>query len=212
LSTRVVLVRHGESLWNAQGRLQGQGGSGLSELGLRQAERVSAYLCERYPDVAAAVGSDLERVSQTALPWLSETGMELRLDQRWREIDVGTWSGLTWAEVQVQDPQRYAAWRSGQDVRRGGGETFAEFRQRTADALHALVEIPGTVVVFSHGGSVRFAVAAALALPPMGEITLGPVANCSVTEIVLDERGPALATYNVHDHLDDLGTLHRSYT
>ena len=68
MTTRLVLVRHGESLWNAEGRLQGQGGTGLSELGHQQAELVAAYLCERFPDVTAVVGSDLQRVAQTAQP------------------------------------------------------------------------------------------------------------------------------------------------
>ena len=212
MATRLVLVRHGESLWNAQGRLQGQGGSGLSELGHQQADLVAAYLCERFGDAAAVVTSDLQRVTETARPWLARTGLEVTVDQRWREIDVGTWSGLTWAQVQEQDPETFHAWREGQDVRRGGGETFAEFRTRTAEAMAGLADLDGTVVVFTHGGSVRFSVAAALELPPMGERALGPAHNCSVTLIGLGDRGAALEAYNLHDHLTDLGTPYRSYT
>ncbi|MPZ74645.1 MAG: histidine phosphatase family protein [Nitriliruptorales bacterium] len=205
VTTRLVLVRHGESEWNAQGRLQGQGGTALSALGRRQSEALAAYLERRFVHFHLVVTSDLQRAVQTAQPWLSRVPMPVRVDTRWREVDVGTWSGLTWAEVQDQDPQRYAAWRDGEDVRRGGGETFAEFRVRTAAAMETLRDTDGTVLVFTHGGSVRFAVAAALGLPPMGERTLAPVHNCSVTEIVLGPDGPSLASYNLHDHLAGVG-------
>lgn len=195
-STRLVLVRHAESEWNAQGRLQGQGGTGLSNLGHRQAAALSLYLQQRFPRVDLVVASDLQRVTETAAPWLARVGLDVRVDKQWREIDVGTWSGLTWAEVQAQDPRRYAAWRDGSDVRRGGGETFAEFRVRTAAAMAALRGAGETVIVFTHGGSVRFAVAAALDLPPMGEVALAPVGNCSVTEVLLTDGTAALAAYN----------------
>lgn len=205
--TRVVLVRHGESLWNAQRRLQGQGGSGLSPLGHRQAKAAAQYLHKAYPDAAAAVASDLERVTQTARPWVAQGGADPDVEVLWREIDVGTWSGLTWPEVEQQDPERYSAWRSGADVRRGGGETFAEFRVRIAKALHALRGIDGTVIVFTHGGSVRFAVAEVLDLPVQGERALAPVDNCSVTEVVLRPDGGTLTAYNLSDHLVGLGTV-----
>ena len=201
VTTRVVLVRHGESEWNAQGRLQGQGGTGLSAVGHQQAVALAAYLERRFPKVDLVVASDLQRVTETAQPWLSRAGLQMRVDPRWREIDVGTGPGLTWAEVEAQDPQRYAAWRGGEDVRRGGGETFAEFRVRTAAAIAPLRDEGGTAVVFTHGGSVRFAVANALDLPPMGERNLAPAHNCSVTEITFTNGVPALAAYNLHDHI-----------
>ncbi len=200
----MVLVRHGESRWNAQGRLQGQGGEGLSNLGHRQAAATAAYLCNRYPDVAAAFGSDLSRAVATAAPWTAASGIAVVPDQRWREIDVGTWSGLTWAEVAQYDPVTLAAWRSGNDVRRGGGETFQELRNRTWGVLQELRSIGRTVLVFTHGGSIRLGVAAALGVPVMGEHTLGQVANCGVTELLLDATSCRLSAYNVRDHLGGL--------
>ena len=204
MTTRVVLVRHGESTWNAQGRLQGQGGAELSERGRRQADATAAYLCRAYPDVTAAFGSDLDRAVETSAPWASASGITITRDPRWREIDVGTWSGLTWAEVEQADPQTLTAWRAGNDVRRGGGETFAELRSRTAEALGELATVGGTVLVFTHGGSIRLGVAAAIGLPVMGEHTLGPVANCGVTELVYEEGRCRLGVYNLHDHLSAL--------
>jgi glucosyl-3-phosphoglycerate phosphatase len=201
VATTVVLVRHGESVWNAEARLQGQGGSGLSALGHAQAQATAAYLQLRYPAVALAVRSDLERVIETAAPWAVGASVEMLVDKQWREIDVGTWSGLTWDEVAKHDPETLGLWRAGNDVRRGGGETFAELRERTWTALEQLREIDGTVIVFTHGGCIRLGTAAAIGLPVMGEHTLGPLANGSVTELVLDGTGTRLASYNRHDHL-----------
>ena len=196
----MVLVRHGESQWNAEGRLQGQGGTHLSARGERQAKATADYLVQRYATMHA-VRSDLERVVQTAAPWEAQVGPEVTVDRRWREIDVGTWSGLTWAEVEAQDPETLAAWRAGNDVRRGGGETFAELRARTEEALRELADVAETVIVFTHGGCIRLSVAAMLGLPVMGELTLGPVANCSVTEVELHPERPLLRAYNVAEHL-----------
>jgi len=201
VATRVVLVRHGESIWNAQGRLQGQGGTGLSALGVRQAATTAEYLRRRYPDVAMAARSDQERVVETAAPWESAAAVEMVVDQRWREIDVGTWSGLTWPEVAEHDPQTLAAWRSGQDVRRGGGETFAELRARAEQALNELRAVDGTVIVFTHGGCIRLGVAAAIGLPVMGEHTLGPLGNCSVSELLLEDGNARMLSYNETEHL-----------
>ena len=198
--TQVVLVRHGESQWNAEGRLQGQGGTHLSALGERQAKVTADYLCRRFPD-AQAVRSDLERVIQTAQPWEAQTGVMAGEDVRWREIDVGTWSGLTWDEVAVADPSTLAAWRSGADVRRGGGETFAELRARTHEALQSLAGVGGTMIVFTSGGCIRLGVAAVLGLPLMGEHVLGPAGNCSVTELTLETGRSVLVDYNGRDHL-----------
>lgn len=191
-------------MWNAEGRLQGQGGTGLSPLGEQQAKATARYLQQRYPNVTLAVRSDLERVEQTARPWADTAGVAMRVDTRWREIDVGTWSGLTWAEVAEHDPDTLAAWRGGQDVRRGGGETFAELRERAWSALQDLANTDGTAVVFTHGGSIRLGVAAAIGLPVMGEHALGPLGNCAVTELALEGDRARLLSYNVRDHLNGL--------
>lgn len=196
-----MLVRHAESLWNAEQRLQGQSGTGLSPRGVVEATQTSAYLWAQYPVVAAGVCSDLLRVEQTARPWASRFEGPVEIDARMREIDVGSWSGRTWGEVAAQDPNTLAAWRAGQDVRRGGGETFAELRARVWEALLERSSRNGTVLVFTHGGPIRVAVAAALGLPPLGERQLAPVANCSITELIVEDGQVELAGYNRRDHL-----------
>lgn len=195
------LVRHGESEWNAAGRLQGHGGTGLSPRGKEQAVATAFYLARRVPDVALVARSDLERVAETAAPTEAALDVEVRIDERLREIDVGSWTGLTWDEVEDSDRETLAAWRSGQDVRRGGGETFAELRERVWAVLCDLASVRGDVLVFTHGGPIRVGIAAALGLPPLGERQLAPVANCSVSELLLDGDAALLAAYNLADHL-----------
>lgn len=147
------------------------------------------------------VRSDLQRVVETAAPWEQSFGGDIVVDKGLRELDVGTWSGLTWDEVEQRQPGARAAWRSGEDFRRGGGETFAELRKRVWGVVQDLASGASPVIVFTHGGPIRVAVAAALELPPLGERRLVAVANCSVTELRFDVRGVRLAAYNVADHL-----------
>lgn len=193
-------------MWNAQKRLQGHSGTGLSERGLVEADRTAAYLRRRYPDAQRCVRSDLLRVEQTARPWLDGFGGREEVDPRLREIDVGSWSGMTWDEVAEHDTETLAAWRAGQDIARGGGETFSELRVRVWDALLDRCGSDGTVIAFMHGGPIRVAVAAALRLPPLGERQFAAVANCSITELVVEDEAAVLVAYNRADHLSsDLG-------
>ena len=196
-----MLVRHGESLWNAEQRLQGHSGTGLSARGIAESARTADYLRARYPDAELAVRSDLLRVEQTAQPWVTHFEGRVEVDPRLREIDVGSWSGLTWGEVAAQDATTLAAWRAGDDVRRGGGETFAELRVRVWDALLDRCGNARTVIAFTHGGPIRVAVAAALRLAPLGERQMAAVDNCSVTELVVEDGSAMLVAYNRSDHL-----------
>ena len=198
---RVLLLRHGETDWNADGRWQGHGGAGLSRLGRRQAEHTAAFLAATRPDIAAVVRSDLERVAETTAPVLERIAVPVEVDCRWREIDVGTWSGRTHEEVRAMDPVGYDAWRTGGDPRRGGGETDADLRVRVAAALEDLAGGSGTVLVVTHGGPVRHAVAEALRLPAGAHRRLVGAGNCSLSELRVEAGHWALAGYNERAHL-----------
>lgn len=128
MPTRLVLVRHGQSEWNLAGRMQGHAGPGLSAAGRARAETTAAFLATTLGAVDRILRSDLPRVTQTAAPAEAAFGIRAQVDPRLREIDVGTWAGLTWEEVIATDGTTLAAWSAGRDVRRGGGETFAELR------------------------------------------------------------------------------------
>jgi len=199
---RLVLVRHAESEWNLAGRMQGHAGPGLSATGRVQAEATAAFLAATLGPVERIVRSDLHRVTETAAPTEAALGIRAQVDPRWREIDVGTWAGLTWPEVQACDGATLAAWQGGRDVRRGGGETFAELRSRVWAVVDEFASVNGTVLVFTHGGPIRVAVAEALGLPRLGERRLAPVDNCSLTELA---PGPTsvVVSYNRADHVRD---------
>jgi probable phosphoglycerate mutase len=189
-AVRVALVRHGESQGNAAARFEGQTGPGLTPRGHAQARAIAAGL-DRYGLPDLVIASDLIRVSETAAPYLARTGLPARVDPRWREAAVGTWSGRTFVEIAAEFPDAVRALRRGEDVRRGGGETLAEVRARVSaaldDALAAFAGAPigsrHTVIVFTHGGPIRVATAEAMGLPAGGHLGLDPPTNCSATEL-----------------------------
>jgi glucosyl-3-phosphoglycerate phosphatase len=198
---RLVLVRHGESVWNVEERYQGQADSGLTAAGVAQAEVAAAELLARFGTPDLVVTSDLARAAHTADAYLRHVGLDAKPDARLREIDTGTWTGRTFAEIAAEHPNDVAAVGRGVDLRRGGGETFAELRRRVWQALvdvAGTAPAGGTVVVFAHGGPIRVAAAAALRLPVPGHLNFAPPVNCSLTVIsYAGEQGhPSLAEYN----------------
>lgn len=187
----LTLIRHGESIWNAEHRYQGQQGPGLSPLGHQQAAHAAEFLEREFKPFDLVLASDLPRVQETAQPWIKLTGRTPITDPRWREIDAGAWSGLFREDVQDRFADEYLTFRRGEDVARGGGESFAMFRRRVVDAmtelvLHAARDIaarPAQVLIFTHGGCIEMCSAEALGLPPMKHTWLRPVINCSVTRL-----------------------------
>jgi broad specificity phosphatase PhoE len=203
-ATRIILVRHGETDWNAAGMFQGHGGKGLSQRGRAQARATATLLARDHADAALIARSDLQRVAETSAPAEAVLAASVLVEERLREIDVGLWTGKTRQEIAAADPDGWAAWQRGEDLARGGGETFAQLRERVWLVLGELAEKAGhaTALVFTHGGPIRVAVAAALDLPLGGERRLAPVANCSLTELARTAAGDwRLVTYNGFEHL-----------
>src|SRR4051794_9634256 len=127
LSARLVLIRHGQSTYNAQGRLQGQADPPLSDAGREEAERLKPCL----PRFERVITSDLVRASETAALLGYPDAVR---DARWREIDLGEWAGRRIAEFD----ESQAAWRGG-PLNPPGGESWAEFRARVGGAVDELV-------------------------------------------------------------------------
>lgn len=193
----LVLLRHGESSWNAEDRYQGLQGSGLSPLGQQQAKLAAEYL--RAITFDQVVASDLRRVTETLQPYADGGCPPVRIDPRWREIDVGNWAGRTFTEVLADDPEVVAAFARGEDVARGGGETFAQLRERVWEAVRDIAAADvRRVLVVTHGGPIRVAAAAALRLPPGGQLLLAPPVNCSLTTLRVDAElsATSLTAYN----------------
>ncbi len=207
--TRLVLVRHAETPWNAEGRWQGHTDIGLSELGRRQAVVTARHLASAFPDACLIARSDSLRAAETSEPLERLLDVPVVVDERLREIDVGAWGGLTSAEVEVLHPESYAAFRAGEQIAIGGGETVADLRRRM---LAALDDVAGKVgdgvgIVVTHGWALRVAVAGLLGRAD----ELERVTNCSVTVVDLDRAGAQVVGYGLCDHLaPDLRSARRS--
>ena len=158
--------------------MQGQLDIALDPTGRAQAAEVAAVLARAEPSVL--VSSDLARAADTAAPIAELTGLTAVLDPRLRELDLGTWQGLTGEQARDAHPSEHAAWRAGQDVRRGGGETYADAGRRAmACLLEHLPSVPdgGTLLAVTHGGTARAAIGALLELPVASWGRLAPLGN-----------------------------------
>lgn len=153
--TRLLLVRHGQSAWNASGRWQGWADVPLSDEGESQAAGAADRLRDRRFGVVAT--SDLERARRTAEIVAAALGIgDVTVDRRLREYDVGQWSGLTRSEIEQGWPGDLEAWREGRLAAAPGGETRKGFVARILAAVEALAGQagPGNVLVVTHGGVV----------------------------------------------------------
>jgi XTP/dITP diphosphohydrolase len=151
-----LLIRHAESIWNAEERWQGQADPPLSPRGVAQAEEIAKALAQERAD--ALLCSDLRRAGQTAEIVGRALGLVPRPDPRLRELDVGCWAGLTRGEILERDPELLRRFEAEDpDVRAGGGETRAEIRRRVRGAFRALAEQHrgARILVVTHLGVVR---------------------------------------------------------
>jgi broad specificity phosphatase PhoE len=130
---RLILIRHGRTAWNAEGRFQGHADVPLDAVGRQQAGRVADEVTALSPDLVAC--SDLLRARATATPLAERSGVALVVDRALREIDVGAWQGLTAADVAARFPEEYREWEAGRLARRGGGESEAEAGARAATSI-----------------------------------------------------------------------------
>ena len=199
---RLVLVRHGESEWNRERRIQGQAGTGLTATGREQARHAAQWLSEAH-DGAVLVASDLQRCVETADPIAAALDAEVRQIPDLRERHFGDWTGRLVEEVEEEDGDRFERWRSGEDVlQEVGGESSPDLAARVVGALEGVLDdIPdgGTAVVVTHGGPVWHGTRRFLDLP---DACLGPVANASITELVADPTwGRRLFLWNQVAHL-----------
>ena len=173
-----MLWRHGQTVWNAERRFQGQSDIPLDETGQAQAERAARLLAALRPDLIVA--SDLSRAAQTAAPLSRLTSLEVTLDKDLRERSGGRWEGLTDTEIRTRYPAEHASWTP------PDGEPSAVVAERVAGALHRIAEATaqpglttGLAVVVSHGAALRLGMSRLLGMPEDLFGVLGPLSNCS---------------------------------
>ncbi|AXK85929.1 histidine phosphatase family protein [Nocardia farcinica] len=189
----LILLRHGQTEWNATDRMQGQIDTDLTELGRRQAKEAARELVSR--NAIAIVSSDLRRAHDTALALAEHTDVPVALDPRLRETHLGDWQGLTHLEVDADYPGARVAWRLDATYRPPGGESKLEVGARALPVVRELYnerqDWPGrTIILVAHGGLIAALTAALLELPPQNWPALGGLANTSWVQ--LSSHGPGI--------------------
>jgi broad specificity phosphatase PhoE len=161
--TLLILIRHARSIWNAEGRWQGQADPPLDEQGRRQAKALAHHL--RHERLDAVYSSPLERARETAEAIAHEHRLAVLLDDRLKERHVGEWSGLTEGEVRERYPDTFTPtwWVEGPP----GGESQAAVTARAVAAFGAICQRypEGMVAVVSHGGTLNAYLRGVLHIP-----------------------------------------------
>jgi len=198
---RLLLVRHGETAWNAEGRYQGATDVPLSPQGRAQARALVSRLAAEALDTIYA--SDLQRAWQTAEVIAAPHGLPVRSEPRLREIDFGAWEGLNYDEVRQRHPQTLAAWEADPLITTPpGGESLAQVAARVGEALGNITQAcqGQTVLLVAHGGSLQVLLCLILGLIPQArwQFRLDPG---SLSEVCLYEEGAVLTLLNDTYHL-----------
>ncbi len=153
MTTRLILIRHGETAWNAEHRIQGRLDVPLSATGVWQAEQLARALADELID--AVVASDLARAWLTAAPLAARLGVAAQPHAGLRERSFGIFEGHTLDEIAARWPDHFAGWRARDPAwRMPEGESGTEFIDRVLTALHEAVAAHrgATVAVVAHGG------------------------------------------------------------
>lgn len=185
--TTILLARHGATDWNRLGRFQGHADVPLSDEGRKQARSLAEFL--RDVPLAAVYSSDLRRAAETAAMVAGALRLEVRTLPGLREVDVGEWSGLTWAEIEERFPdgvrrhhERGHGWTE--------GESYEEMQRRVLGALRTIAAgHPGArVLAVVHGGTMRTIAAHIDGMDVAAHRRAGrsrPAGNCEVRRIVV---------------------------
>ncbi len=192
---RLVMLRHGQTDYNAGSRMQGQLDSALTELGRAQAVAAAEVLGKLQP--LLIVSSDLHRAYDTAIKLGERTGLRVRVDERLRETHLGDWQGLTHTEVDAQAPGARLTWREDATWAPHGGESRVDVAARSVPLVAELVsgeqewglkwggtdEPDRPVVLVAHGGLIAALSAALLKLPVVNWPILGGMGNASWVQL-----------------------------
>lgn len=201
---RLILVRHGQSVGNAAGVLQGRLDYGLSELGLRQAEMTAHRLADAVAE--RVLSSPLLRASATADLISEVLGLEPQLEPDLAEYDIGEAAGLTGPEIRAKFPEIATIRARGERFLFPGEEGRDIFHQRLAGALERLRALEGTTIAVAHGGVIGAFCHMVVGLD-LGRPGAFQVGNCSLTEITQDRAGRlVLSRQNDMCHLEGLET------
>lgn len=184
--TTILLVRHGETDSNAEGRIQGQTNTPLNERGRAQAQALADELAGE--SIAAVYSSDLDRARETAEILAARLDLPVVVDPALRERNFGSWEGRTVDELEARWPGAWARWREG-DEGEGDVEDHLALAARVRDAIHRLAAAhPGErILVVAHGGAMRVILTDAAGLTyPQARREQRNIANCDVSRLSVE--------------------------
>jgi probable phosphoglycerate mutase len=202
-TTRILAIRHGETAWNVDTRIQGQLDIPLNERGRWQAARLGASLGEE--GLSALYASDLQRAHETAQAVAGATGLPVRAEPGLRERQFGSFQGQTVDEILARHPEHAQRWRQRDpDFRPADGETLREFYQRSVNTASRLAaaHCGQTIALVAHGGVLDclYRAATGMALEAPRTWQLG---NASVNRLLWTEGAFHMVAWGDTTHLDD---------
>ena len=200
---RLILVRHGQTEWNAGGRYQGQSNVALSDTGRKQAR----FLAERFPvrQLDAIYTSDLDRAKETAECVGKRLGLTVCPEKAFRELSFGDWEGLTYQEISLRWPEEAEKLFTAPDeLVIPHGETFRDLQKRALDKIYSLYEqhIDQTVAVFAHG-AINKTILAGLMHIPLHYLWSLRQDNTAVNILRLDDGYVMVELINSTSHLGE---------
>ncbi|MEY4883242.1 MAG: hypothetical protein RIS34_1096 [Pseudomonadota bacterium] len=203
-ATQIIAVRHGETAWNVENRIQGQLDIPLNETGRWQAQRVARALAARDP-IAALYSSDLLRAWETAMSIADTTHLSVQTDEGLRERGFGIFQGKTYTQIETDWPADSLRWRRRDpDWAPPEGESLVDFRTRVLDTVQSLAarHVGQQIVVVAHGGvmDILYRAAAGLELQEPRTWMLG---NAAINRLLWTTRGFTLVGWADTSHLDD---------
>lgn len=203
-ATLLFALRHGETAWNREGRLQGHLNLPLNELGQAQACRLGAALADQ--TIHAVYASDLDRALSTAQAVAAAHGLPVHTDPRLRERSFGRFEGRLWAEIEAEDPEAAVRWKQRDPTfEPPGGESLNTFFARCIEAASsiALAHAGQTVALVAHGGVLDclYRAATHVDLQAPRSWLLG---NASINRLLHTPQGFSLVGWNDDHHLQGL--------
>ena len=210
-ATRILAIRHGETLWNVDSRIQGHLDIGLNDTGRWQAERLALALKDE--PIAAIYASDLSRAHDTALAVSRHTGVPVQAEPGLRERSFGEFEGRTFAEIETELPAQAQRWRQRDPTfTPAGGESLLMLEARVLSvAARLAAQHPGEqIALFAHGGVMDILYRAATRLDLQAPRTWA-LGNTAVNRLLWSPEGFSLVGWADVQHLSD-GSLDESST
>ena len=200
-ATRILAIRHGQTVWNADSRIQGHTDIALDTVGEWQAQRLALALGDE--ELQAIYSSDLTRARQTAAPLAARKGLQPRVDPGLRERGFGEFEGLSFKQIEQRWPEQAEAWRRRDpDFGARGGEVLRDFRDRVVAAVTRLAQAHRgqSIALVTHGGVLdllyREATRVALDAPRTWQLS-----NAGINRLLSSAEGLFLVGWDDRAHL-----------